>query len=156
MKVNKKTSVGGEFAKAGQDYKTGEILVIKDEGTTTHGEYGEQLVFKVQKEGWSEPKNIGFNQTSINNLVDVYSEETKEWVGKSIKAEVIQADIAGRMRQVGYFMHPDWTMTIDAQGYKVFSPAQVANTGGVAAPSNPQPSTPDYPDEDINPEDIPF
>lgn len=100
MLLNKKVSIGVVFAqkkayeyegkKFEADVKNGDIVTVLNEGITTAGspQYGskEQVVFKIKTRNGE--KGLPFNQTSINNMVDVYGGETSEWVGKEIKVWV--------------------------------------------------------------------
>lgn len=127
MKLVKKVSVGGEFAKKGTDVLDGDLIKINNEGDLVEGEYGEQLVLKVQTRNGE--KNASLNQTSQNNLIDAFGDETSNWVGKEIKVHLIKAMVSGKMREVMYLAHPEWEM--DDEGKFAPKPG-------------------------INPEDIPF
>lgn len=116
MKLLKKTSVGGQWAKAGVDIKDQDIIKIIDSGTTIEGQYGPQLVFKVLTKNGEFVRP--FNQTSINNLVDAYGEESMGWINKPAKAWVIKALVSGKMANVLYFAEPSWVMNDEGQFVK--------------------------------------
>lgn len=128
MKLVKKVSVSGEYAKKGTDVLDGDLITIKSGGEMIEGEYGEQLVIKVETRNGE--KNLSLNQTSQNNLIDAFADETDNWVGKEIKVHIIKAMVSGKMRDVLYVAHPGWIM--DDEGKFAADPTQ------------------------INPEDIPF
>jgi hypothetical protein len=104
MKFTKKESIGS-FLKKGDDIKNGDTLIILDEGKKIEGEYGLQNVFTVKTVDGKEG-NVTFNQTSINNLIDGYGDDSKEWINKDIKTEVIKQNVQGKLTNVYYFLHP--------------------------------------------------
>ena len=109
MIAKKKVSVEGAWAKKGEDLKDGDIVKVKNAGTEVAGEFGAQNVFSVELTS-GEDKNVGFNQTSMNNLIDVWGEDTEKWVGKEIKAWVNRENVAGKFQLVAYFTHPNGTL----------------------------------------------
>jgi hypothetical protein len=118
MQVTKKTSVAGAYArkksyeydgkKFEADLKDGDTVSILDAGNIVVGEYGEQRVFKINTRNGD--KNFSFNQTTINNLVDAFGEETDSWVSKNVKVWVIKAMVSGKLQLVAYLSSPDATM----------------------------------------------
>lgn len=105
----KKTLSLGQFAKAGEDFKDGDILQILDEGKEVEGDYGVRTVFQIRLPN-GESKNLTFNRTSLNHLVDSYGEETRDWKGKEAKAWVLNQMVSGKMRRVVYLTAPDQTL----------------------------------------------
>ena len=128
MKLVKKVSVGGEYAKKGEDILDGDELTIKNAGETVEGKFGEQLVFKVETRNGE--RNLNLNQKSQNNLIDAYGDDTDNWVGKKVIAHMIKTMVQGKLTNVVYLAHPGWLM--DDEGN-----------------FEPDPTK-------INPEDIPF
>jgi hypothetical protein len=49
MKMHKKTSIRGEYAKIGEDIRDGDVITIKDAGTVVSGEYGTTLSKPTEK-----------------------------------------------------------------------------------------------------------
>ena len=104
MEFKKKESAGS-FLKKGEEIKDGDILEILDEGKKVEGDYGLQNVFSAKGEKCEG--NISVNQTSINNLIDAYGSDSKNWIGKKVKIIVIKQSVSGKIRNVYYFMHPN-------------------------------------------------
>lgn len=108
MIKQKKVSVG-QFAKKGEDIKDGDIVKVKNAGVDVPGEFGIQSIFLIELTN-GEEKNMSFNQTSMNNLIDVWGEDTDKWVGKEIKAWINRENVAGKFQLVAYFTHPNGTL----------------------------------------------
>lgn len=108
----KRVSVGA-FAKKGVDVKDGDLITVANEGKQVVGQFGEQDVFLVKLAN-GEEKNLNFNQTSINNLVDAFGEDGKNWVGKQVKVWLIRSNVQGKIIPVLYVSHP--SATIDDDG----------------------------------------
>jgi signal peptidase I len=141
LKVQKITRVDGDYAKKGEDIKDGDTITIANGGTIVTGDYGDRPVFKVETRNGE--KNLSFNQKSMNNLIDVYGDETGNWIGKKAKVWLVRALVSGKFQQVVYLAGPTWTMLDD--GAFVQAPNQ---------------RTPEIPvvdeDSDVKVEDVPF
>jgi hypothetical protein len=131
MLYKKQVSIG-QFAKKGIDFKNGDILKVANEGKKVEGQFGTQDVFLI-KLPKGEEKNVSFNQTSLNGLIDAYGEDSKNWIGKDIKAHIIKQNVSGKFIDVAYFSHPDAELT--ESGFVL--PGQIQT-------------------EEISPNDIPF
>jgi hypothetical protein len=105
MKVQKKVTVGN-FAKKGEDFKDGDLLTILDAGQVVNGNYGEQYVFLMRMPNGDE-RNVTVNQTSMNRLIDGYSEDTEQWKGKRIRAWLNRENVSGKFVQVLYLTMPN-------------------------------------------------
>jgi hypothetical protein len=105
MKVQKKVTVGN-FAKKGEDFKDGDLLVILDAGQVVTGNYGEQYVFLMRMPSGDE-RNVTVNQTSMNKLIDGYSDDTEAWKGKKIRAWLNRENVSGKFVQVLYLTMPN-------------------------------------------------
>ena len=103
-KYTKRVSVGN-FLKKGTDFKDGDTAIIRNEGQPVEGQYGTQDVFLVNVNG--KEGNVSFNQTSINNLIDAFGEESATWVGKEVKIMMIRQNVQGSIKPVYYFLHPN-------------------------------------------------
>ncbi len=107
MKFNK--SAEGGFAKLGEDFKDGDILKIATDAIEQDGDYGTQILFGVRLPS-GEVKNLSFNKTSRNRLIDVYGEESSGWLGKEVKVNVVKAMVSGKPKNVVYLCSPDQMM----------------------------------------------
>ena len=103
MSLYKKKISVGQFLKRGEDYKNGDSLEIANEGKQVEGQFGLQDVFLMKLANGMEG-NVSINQTSLNNLIDGYGEDSKNWIGKKVKVMVIT--IPGQGSRY-YFLHPD-------------------------------------------------
>jgi len=111
MKVSKKISVQGDWAKIKEDIFNGDIITIADEGEVVEGEFGKRHVFKVETKNGI--RNLSFNQTTMNYLIDAYDEETNEWQGEKVKVWLIKSNVAGKIRDIVYLTAPNWVETDD-------------------------------------------
>lgn len=134
MKVQKVIRAEGEFAKINEDIKNEDKLTIKDAGQIISGDYGDRYVFKVGTRNGD--KNISFNQTSMNNIIEAYGDDTDNWVGKTATAYVIKQMVGDSLKNVCYLVGEGWVMNDSGKFVKGASP--VTSTA------------------DINPDDIPF
>jgi len=114
MRVQKKTFLGGKFARIREDINQGDILEILDEGRKVPSQWGERAVFKVLT--LNGDRILTFNSTSMNYLIDVFGNETKNWIGKKVKVWLIKSNVGGKMRDVVYLTHPAWVETRDGFG----------------------------------------
>lgn len=118
MKLQKKTNVGGAFARKeayeyeGTQYEAdiqdGDTVKILNKGEVVTGEYGDQYVFSIETRNGA--KNASFNQSSINVLVEELGEETEGWVGKEIKVLTKKGVYAGKKAIACYFVTEGWTL----------------------------------------------
>ena len=88
MAVYKKRVSLGVFLKKGIDFKENDLIEIMNEGKQVEGLYGMQDVFLAKLSDGKEG-NVSFNSTSINNFIDAYGEDSKNWVGKKVKVWAI-------------------------------------------------------------------
>lgn len=107
----KKVSVGA-FAKKGVDINNGDRLTIANEGKKVEGQFGPQDVFLVKLAN-GEEKNLSFNSTSINGLIDAYGGDSMNWIGKPVKVWLVKQNVAGKFADVLYVSHPDADLTAD-------------------------------------------
>ena len=141
MKYIKKTSVGA-YLKKGEDIKDGDIVEIANEGKQVEGQFGRQDVFLIKtknKEG-----NISFNQTSVNNMIDAYGEDSINWIGEKVKVWAIMSNVQGKMTKVYYFSHPE---------------AEISDDGEFLIQNSDKLNNPNYEnmnEEEIPTEDLPF
>lgn len=113
MILTKKTSVPGDWLKFGEDIEDQGTIKILDEGKKVAGDYGERDVFKVL--AGDKERNVSFNQTSINNLVEAFGGDTLNWIGRTVKLWAIKQMVSNKIRNVMYFAPTSWTMTDEGE-----------------------------------------
>ena len=113
MLYQKKISIGN-FLKKGEDYKADDVVEIASEGKPVEGDYGTRQVFLIKLSDGREG-NVNFNQTTINNFVDSYGNDSVKWIGKKAKVWAVLSNVQGKMIKVYYFLHPD-TVLDEASG----------------------------------------
>lgn len=112
MKVFKKVTISGEWVKIKEDIFDGDIIGIVSTGEKVMGKYGERYVFTIEtKKG--EEKNMTFNQTTMNHMIDAFGDDTDDWIGQSIKVWLVKSNVKGKMTDVAYLTAPDWVETKD-------------------------------------------
>lgn len=142
MKMIKKTSVGGPFAKKEQysyegvsyeaDLQDNDKVKILDEGMKVENQYGEQQVFKILTRNGE--KNHPINQSSINILMDEFGDDSKEWAGKEVKVLTKKGTFAGKRGIACYFVTEGWEL----------------DDYGKLVKTSPSSSTPQDPNEKID------
>lgn len=95
----------GKYAKRGEDIKNGDIIEILDEGHKTQGKYGDQDIFKIKTSRGEFLINM--NGTSINNMIDCYGENSKNWIGEKVKVWLIQDFKDSKLIWKLYLTHPN-------------------------------------------------
>ncbi len=138
MRIEKKAGgIDGKWAKVGADIRDGDRIKILDAGIVDDsGNFGPKKVFKIMTHS-KEEFNLGFNQTSLNNLVDGFGGETEEWVNKVVSAFVVRQMVGDGLKNVLYIAPEGWTMDDDGK----FAPEKSLSK--------------EIPDG-ISPDDIPF
>lgn len=136
MIIKKKVNMGMGFAqkkayeyqgvKYEADLKDGDLVKITNGGTTQMGQYGEQHIFGLQTRNGE--KALALNQSSLNNLVEAFGEETENWKDKEVKVWIIKAMVSGKMQNVVYLAPKDWEMTDDGNFFPTNS-VQVDDEG---------------------------
>jgi len=110
MKVEKRISVQGEWVKVKVDIFNGDLITIANEGEKVKGEFNgkevERNVFKVETKNGI--KNITFNKTTMNNLIDAFGEETNEWQGEKVKVWLVKQSVGGKLKDIVYLTAIDW------------------------------------------------
>lgn len=136
MKIEKKTSIEGKWAKVGEAFKDGDRIKILNAGTIdSTGQWGPKHVFKIMNLK-KEEYNLTVNRTSLNNLAEEFGEDTENWAGKVVNVYVIRQMVGDGLKNVVYLAPEGWTM--DEEGH--FSgPNKISE-----------------PKEEISPDDIPF
>ena len=161
MSIYKKRINIGAFLKKGEDFKEDDIIEIASEGKQVEGQYGTQDIFLVKLSDGKEG-NVSFNSTSVNNLIDAFGEDSKNWIGKKVKVWAILSNVQGKMIKVYYFSHPDAELSkeglFELSGKKDNKDIPTVEddprktSPGVATGPSPEPE----PEPEIDPGDIPF
>ena len=112
MKITKKVSLGGKFAKLGEDYKDQDYMRILDAGKEVEGEFGTQVIFKVKVPS-GEERITGFNQTSLNFLLEIYGDDSEGWIDKPVRVNVVKQNVGGKFKNVNYFTGPDQELVLE-------------------------------------------
>lgn len=142
MKVTQSSSVQGKWLDK-KTLKTGQRAKIKSEATEQPSQQGgTQLVAKLLVEGQIEPSNVAINKPSKNALITAYGDETSNWIDKTLTLHIETAIISGKRGVAMYLVPEGYEVKEDAGGYLV-----VSKVGDAVS---------DYPQEDINLDDIPF
>ena len=139
-KYTKKVSIGA-FLKKGEDFKANDIVEIANEGRQIEGQYGLQDIFLIRLADGKEG-NVNFNQTSLNNIIDNYGDDSVNWIGKCVKVWAILSNVQGKMKQVYYFLHPE--TILDEVSGEFISPKKKKELPEINV------------DEEVSAEDLPF
>jgi len=135
----KKVSVGAGYAnktayeyegkKFEADIKDGDIIKILDEGIKVNKEFKgkitEAVVHKIETRNGQ--KAFSLNTTSLNNLIDCYGKDSKNWIGKEVKVFLLKAMVSGAMRTIAYLAHPKSEMVEDDAGKLQFTQPEKAD-----------------------------
>lgn len=117
MKVQKLMKAQGEYAKVGEDFRDEDMLTIKDSGMIVSGDYGDRHVFKVETSNGD--KNLTFNQTSMNNVIDAYGNNTESWEGQKVRAYIVKQMVGDSLKKVVYLTGENYKMTDDGKFIKI-------------------------------------
>ena len=116
MKITKKVSMQGDWAKVGEDIVDGGTITILNEGKEVDGDYGKRLVFTIKTKNGE--KIMTFNQTSLNNLVDAYGDDSNAWKDEMAKTYVVKQKVGDKLKNVAYICGIGWDMLDDGQFVK--------------------------------------
>ena len=117
----------GNFAKVGEDIVDKDILTIEKDGEEIAGKYGAQIVFGIGTKNGS--KNLSFNKTSTNNLINGFGDDSEKWIGKKIVAFVSKERVQGELKNVAYFAPQGWIMD-DNGGFHAPKKDEIPAFGG--------------------------
>ena len=140
-----KSSGGGSWL----DKKTlnnGDIAKLVTEAEEVEGQNGSQLVAKIRVKGGGEAQNVAVNAPSKNALMEAFGDNTENWVDKHLTVSVEKTLIAGKRGIALYLIPEGFKLGEDSNGYLV-----ITKIGG-----EEKTTPPEYPSEEINPDDIPF
>jgi len=94
LNIYMELQIDSPYLQAGADVKDGEHVVFKDEGELTETKFGEKLNITVSTP-MAGDKILTLNTTSRNNMVKLYGTDTKKWIGKEARANVMKNAIGG-------------------------------------------------------------
>jgi len=155
VRVQKIIRAQGDYAKKGEDIKDGDTLKVLDAGQIVTGDYGDRMVFKVETRNGD--KNLSFNQKSMNNLIDVFGDDTDKWIGKIVKVWMVKAMVSGKFQNIVYLADSSWLMSDDGTFH---APNGSVNPkiapGEKIAPKDDIPVINDDEDPGVDLKDIPF
>jgi len=149
MKFTINTTTGNWLDK--KTLKTGDLIKLTTEATEIPNSKGEgmQVVAKCKVKGLTgDDANISINKPSKNALIVAFGEDSTNWIGKPLTVHTEKTVIAGKRGIAVYLIPEGFEVTEDEAGYVVVS--KIGVKGPV--PLNGV----EYPEEEINPEDIPF
>jgi len=158
MIYQKNQSVSGAWIK-GKDVVSGtkaklvsETTPVKSQFKDKDGNDKNQDVAKIRFEGKSEVFNISLNRATIEGLIDAFGEDSKVWVNKVLTAQTEKVVVGGK-RVVALYLVPDgFIMEEDGDGYM-----HIVNPNKKVEPKEiKEVPVVEYPEDDINPDDIPF
>lgn len=143
-----KVTIETDYVKPNINIRDGDIITFLDEGRYRDGEYGRYLEINVRLPN-GEEKKLTPNNTSVANMVELYGDDTVEWIGEDARVNLVKQMVSKEMKTVLYLTPPDE----DMEGNKILDAGSTTNTG---ASSSTAEDTLTPPDDDIDPEDIPF
>ena len=150
MKYTKKTGSSGAWIDK-DTIENGTLVKIVADTEPREGEYGTQNVTKVRVKGAEQSVNANLNQCTINGLIDAFGDDSKDWIGKVLTFQKEKMNVGGRRVTAMYLVPDGYVLSEDEQGYLVISSKTRQTMNKVDTVD-----TIEYPEEDINPEDMPF
>lgn len=147
--VSKSSGVGGKWLDK-KTLKMGDQAKIKTEAIEQVSQQSgkPQLVAKLQIKGQAEAANFAINTPSKNALIDAFGTDTLNWIDKLLTLYVMPALISGKMGMAVYLVPEGFEVKADSEGYM-----KVVKIG---KPMEAEPTSNDYSQEEVDPNDIPF
>jgi hypothetical protein len=147
MELPAENTVSGKWLDK-KELNNTDMLKIVSEAKIEEGQNGPQLVCKVKvKGGDNEAKNIAINKPSKRALVEKFGNNTTAWIDQVFSIELEKTNVGGKRGLALYLIPEDYQVSEDENGYIV------VNRKSFHVENEP---TVQYPNEEINPEDIPF
>ena len=107
-----KVTVESKFVKSG-DVKDGDLLEFTNEGEQSDspfkdkdGKVKQQFSIGVKLPNGDE-KTMSLNNTSKQNMIDAYGDESKAWVGKAATVHIREEKVGNDFKDVIYLTHPN-------------------------------------------------
>ena len=129
-----------------------EVKPIESNFKDKEGNVQTQDVCKVHFEGQKESVNTSLNRATIGGLIDKFGDDSVNWQGHYLTVEMENIRVAGKASTALYLIPEGYEKTNDDNGYAVVTKVSVPTHQRA---TDPLPEV-EYPEEDINPEDIPF
>lgn len=143
MKYIKSEGVRGAWLEKNLELM-GKKAKLVSETTPVEGQFGMQDVVKIRIQGDAEAKNVNLNKPTINGLIEAFGDDSKNWVNKILTLHPEKMTVSGK-RVIGLYLIPEgFELIEDAGGYLVIVRIK------------PKTDTVQYPEEDLNPEGIPW
>ena len=99
--------IQSKFIKAGENIHKGDLVKIKDEGKYRDGKYGPQLEFQLELPDGQVKSYTPNTQTQIN-LKQAFGSNSKDWIGKELKAWVWEEVKKGEVKMQLILTPSDW------------------------------------------------
>lgn len=132
---------------------TGDKIKIVSEATEQPSTLNDsmQLVAKVVvKDKVKEPENVAINMQSKNALIDAYGTDTSAWINKVVTATMENTTVGGKRVRVLYMIPEGMVLKEGTDGFLHIGREEAEQPAAKELP------VVEYPEEDINPADIPF
>lgn len=103
-----KVKIESAFLKPDENIKDGDIITFLDEGWEEENEaFGKrQMVITVITPDM-EKKKCNLNNTSKLNMRQAYGEDSKSWVSKEARVNIVKQMVGKTMKSVVYLSHPE-------------------------------------------------
>jgi len=101
-----------EFVQPRLDIQDGDIITILDEGeyrSLPQDPSREVLTFKVKTPS-GDTKKLSMNATSQARLMKLWGMDSKKWVGKKVRVEIVKQQVFDKTKDVMYLFPPEQTM----------------------------------------------
>jgi hypothetical protein len=144
MRRQRKSTSSVPFVKKDEELFDGDEITIVNEGQHQEGQFGEQFVIKIELNN-GEERAMTINQTSENNLIDAYGDDSITWVGKKAVVWMEKKKINGKRVTIAYLAAPGWVR----DEFGDFFPAE-----SKLKPTTPARRRPVKVEEDIQLEDV--
>lgn len=154
MKFERTSGVQGEWVKKTEVVSGSKVKIVNECVPITrefNGVAQTQNVAKVRFQGAKDAQNLALNKPTINALIAAFGDDSKQWIGHVLTAHTEKVVVAGKRGTSLYLVPEGYKVSEDEGGYVVIQPEQDAEKPAISADDEIK-----YPEEDINPDDIPW
>jgi hypothetical protein len=88
-----------KFLKVGINIKDGDMITFKNEGKLEPGKWGDKIQIEVQTPNL-ENKLLSLNNASRSNMIELYGRDSKNWVGKEARVNIVKQMVANEMKNI--------------------------------------------------------